>query len=71
MQQRFEISGLAAISAHGNWRDFDGDHGGISVGAASDSVFSSNFGRVWPLRLSGSTAAVMAKETSRTRSAER
>ena len=43
----------------------------ISVDAASDSVFSPNFRRVWPLRLSGSAAAVMAKETSRTKSAER
>ena len=62
---------LAATSAHGNWRDFDRDHGRISVGAASDSIFSPNFRRVWPHRLTGSTAAVMAKETSRTRSAER
>ena len=62
---------LATTSAHGNWCDFDGDHGRISVDAASDSVFSSNFGRVWPHRLSRSAAAVMAKERSRTRSAER
>ena len=62
---------LAATSAHGNWRDFDGHHGRISVGAASDSVFSPNSRRVWTLRLSGSAAAVMAKERSRTRSAER
>ena len=54
-----------------HWRDFDRDHGRISVGTASDSVFSSNFGRVWPHRLSRSAATVMAKETSRTRSAER
>ena len=33
-------------------------HGRISVGAASDSVFSPNSRRVWPLRLSGSAAAV-------------
>ena len=51
--------------------DFDGDHGRISVGTASDSVFSSNFGRVWPHRLSRSAATVVARETSRTRSAER
>ena len=38
---------LAATSAHGNWCDFDGDHG-RKRWPASDSVFSSNFGRVWP-----------------------
>ena len=65
------IDSDASNSGHGNWCDFDGDHGRISVGAASDSVFSSNFGRVWPHRLSRSAATVMAKETSRTKSAER
>ena len=69
--ERARTPNLATTSAHGNWCDFDGDHGRISVGTASDSVFSSSFGRVWPHRLSRSAATVMAKETSRTRSAER
>ena len=49
-----------------NWRDFDRDPMvGFSVGTASASVFSSNFGRVWPHRLFElSAATVMAKETS-------
>ena len=43
---------LVPPSARVNWHKFDGHHGRIDVGAVSASLFSSNFGRGWPLRLS-------------------